>query len=135
MKQHWRTAAGSIALAGFALATVLASLALAGSAPATAQAPGKGGSSIGNSCINPIEIDKQTIVSDKEIRFTMRNGDVWTNHLPSACFGLKSEGGFEWVVRGTQVCSNQESIKVLRIGTPCLLGEFTKTPKAEKPAH
>jgi hypothetical protein len=106
------------------------------SAPAPAGGTGAGAqaASIKGSCINPIDIEKQDIVSDKEIRFTLRGGDVWVNHLHNACSGLKSEGGFEWDVRGTLVCSNQQSIKVLKVGTPCQLGEFTKLPKAPKPA-
>lgn len=121
-----RSSVGLIALAGLAACS---SPAPAGGAGATAKATG-----IQASCINPIDIDRQEIVSDQEVRFTMRNGDVWVNRLPHACYGLKNEGGFAWGVRGTLVCSNQQNIKVLRLGTPCQLGEFTKLPKAPKPA-
>ncbi len=122
-----------------AAAAMLASALAACTSPSvgttTAQAM-PGSSSIQASCINPVEIEKQEIVSDKEIRFTLRGGDVWVNRLAQACNGLKFEGGFEWTVRGTLACSNQQSIKVLRQGTPCLLGEFTnlgKQPKAATP--
>ncbi len=86
--------------------------------------------SINNSCINPTEITKQTIVSDQEIRFELRNGEEWVNQLPRACYGLKFQQGFSWDVRGTLVCSNQQTIHVKDDGTPCQLGEFTRLPKA-----
>lgn len=88
------------------------------------------GAAANNSCINPTRIQKQTIVSDQEIRFELNNGEVWVNKLPNTCSGLKSEGGFSWKVHGTQVCSNQEIIEVLNRGTTCMLGEFTQVPAA-----
>jgi hypothetical protein len=97
-------------------------------------APGPGvgaqasSASIENSCINPTEISKQTIVSDQEIRFELRNGEIWANRLPYACSGLKIQGGFSWEVTGTLVCSNQQTIRVKDEGTPCMLGEFTRLP-------
>ena len=96
----------------------------------TSPAPPASQASIENSCINPTEISKQTIVSDREIRFELRNGEVWVNTLPRACSGLKFAGGFSWDVRGTLVCSNQERIAVKDVGTPCQLGEFTRQPAA-----
>ncbi len=82
--------------------------------------------SIENSCINPTEITGQEIVSDQEIRFELRNGETWVNHLPRRCPGLKSQGGFNWDVRSTLVCSNQQTITVKDEGTPCMLGEFAR---------
>jgi len=82
--------------------------------------------SIQNSCINPTEITGQTIVSDQEIQFELRNGETWVNKFPRACPGLKLAGGFSWEVRGTLVCSNQERIIVQETGTPCLIGEFSR---------
>jgi hypothetical protein len=86
--------------------------------------------SIQDSCINPIDISKQTIVSDKEIRFELRNGETWVNRLPRACPGLKFQQGFSWEVHGTLVCSNQETIRVQNEGTPCMLGEFARLPSS-----
>lgn len=101
--------------------TAAIALAACTSPPASTSA-----ASIQNSCINPTEIARQTIVSDQEIRFEMRNGEVWVNKLPRACFGLKFEQGFSWEVRGMTVCSNQQTIKVLQAETTCQLGEFTR---------
>jgi hypothetical protein len=106
------------------------------SADTTAAAPGPATTaSIRNSCINPTEITRQEIVSDQEIRFELRNGEMWVNRLPRTCPGLKSQGGFVWDVRGTLVCSNQQRITVKDEGTPCLLGEFAKLPtEAPRPS-
>jgi hypothetical protein len=108
---------GVLALAGF-----LSGCTSADTAPRASANP----DSIANSCIDPRLISKQTIVSDQEIRFELRNGETWVNKLPSACSGLKFEGGFAWDIRGTMVCSNQERITVLHTETPCLIGEFSK---------
>lgn len=87
-------------------------------AAATAQA---------GSCINPTRIKQQEILSDREIRFELDNGEVWTNTLKRECHGLKFEGGFSWNVRGTQVCANEQIITVRNAGTTCVLGDFTRT--------
>ena len=115
MKPAFLIAAAAVALTGLSACTSPTS-------PAGAMA------SANNSCINPTRIQKQTIVSDEEIRFEMNDGKVWVNKLPRACNGLKFEGGFSWKVHGTQVCSNQEIIEVLNRGTTCMLGEFTQVP-------
>ena len=108
---------------------------LVGIAACSSTEPTAGGeqqqASISNSCINPTNIAHQTIVSDQEIRFEMRNGDVWVNNLPRKCPSLKFQGGFTWDVRGMMVCSNQQTIYVKDDGTPCQLGAFTRLPKAE----
>jgi hypothetical protein len=109
---------------------IVAAIALTGLSACTSAEPAAGAStaSIENSCINPTEITKQTVVSDQEIRFELRNREVWVNHLPHACPGLKFRQGFSWEIRGTLACSNQELIRVKDEGTPCQLGEFAKLP-------
>jgi hypothetical protein len=82
--------------------------------------------SIENSCINPTRIKEQRILSDREIQFALNDGEVWLNTLPRACPSLKFQGGFTWEVRGTQVCSNEQTIYVREDGTPCQLGPFTR---------
>ncbi|HEX5005950.1 MAG TPA: DUF6491 family protein [Hyphomonadaceae bacterium] len=89
---------------------------------------------ITDSCINPTEITKQKVLSDEEIQFELRNGEVWINHLPRACPGLKFQQAFSWEIRGTLACSNQEMIRVKDEGTPCMLGEFLRLPPQSKPA-
>lgn len=82
--------------------------------------------SIADSCINPTRITRQEILSDQEIQFTLAGGEVWLNRLPRACPGLRFQGGFTWDVRGTLVCSNEQTIYVREDGTPCQLGVFTR---------
>jgi hypothetical protein len=111
---------------GILVGSALLALALAACTSAdTRVEAGAGG--ISGSCINPVDIKTQKIVSDQEIQFEMKNGDTWTNKLANSCFGLKLEGGFTWEVHGTMVCSNQQRITVNQTGTPCQLGVFTKT--------
>jgi hypothetical protein len=107
---------------------VFASCLSACAAPGSAAGAQASSASIENSCINPTEISKQTIVSDQEIRFELRNGEVWVNRLPRVCSGLKIQGGFSWEVTGTLVCSNQQTIRVKDEGTTCMLGEFARLP-------
>ncbi len=116
-------------------ATLLGALAIAALAACSSSAPADapaGSASITNSCIRPTDIAKQDIVSDQEIRFTLRNGEIWSNKLPHACSGLKFEQGFSWEVSGNLVCSNMQTIHVQNAGTPCQLGEFTKLPEPPK---
>lgn len=118
---------GAIALS--ALAAACTSPTPAAGSTASARPP-MTSASIVNSCINPSDITGQTIVSDQEIRFDLKNGEAWSNRLPQACAGLKLSGGFSWVVHGMLVCSNQQRINVKETGTPCLLGEFSRLPKS-----
>jgi hypothetical protein len=111
---------GALVLSG-ALSGVLSGCTSAETVSASA-----GQTSIANSCIDPREITKQSIVSDQEIRFELRNGETWVNRFPRACSGLKIEGGFAWDIHGTLACSNQERITVLHSGTPCQIGEFSR---------
>jgi hypothetical protein len=117
------TGAVALVLAGFLSACTAADT--SGTTPPTTPR-----ASIQDSCINPTEITKQTILSDQEIRFELRNGEVWLNTLPRSCPGLKFQQGFSWEVRGTLVCSNQEMIRVKDDGTTCMLGEFARLPSA-----
>lgn len=85
--------------------------------------------SMQDSCISAARIRNQEIVSNQEIRFTLAGGEVWVNHLPRSCPGLKSIGGFAWDVSNS-VCANKQIIYVE--GIPCLLGAFTRAPAESK---
>jgi hypothetical protein len=111
-------------------AIALVSCLSACTSPAPSPGAAAGSASIENSCINPTDIRKQTIVSDQEIQFELNNGEVWVNRLSRACHGLKFQQGFSWEVRGTLVCSNEQMIHVKDEGTPCPLGEFARLPPA-----
>ena len=99
-------------LAGFALGAGLAAQA----ADEPAKPP---------QCLWPPMIRQTTIVDDNTILFQMTDGKVWKNTLRDRCFGLKLEGGFSYEVRGNEICANMQTIRVLRQGSFCELGEFS----------
>ena len=65
--------------------------------------------------------------------FRMRDGTTMVNHLQGACPDLKFNG-YVWVLRSgdTQVCENQQSLRVLQSGQVCLLGKFDAPVKPAK---
>lgn len=111
---------------GTAIALALAVSACTSQPTTTTTANGATISGTGRVCLNTLHIKKQGVLSDQDIKFEMNNGDVWVNHLPRACTGLRSQGGFAWDVHNATVCSNQEIIHVLNDGPSCSIGEFTK---------
>jgi hypothetical protein len=89
----------------------------------------------GSVCLATNQIDYTSVVSDQIIRFHMTNGKIWTNTLKSTCHGLKFDGAFSQEIRGGEICSNMQMIRVLTTGTPCMLGDFTRytpPPKVQK---
>lgn len=113
--------------------TVTTAIALAGglsacTSPADPASPPATSASLQDSCINPTRIQKQNIISDQEIQFTLAGDEVWVNKLPRSCPGLKFEQGFAWSITGGLVCSNQQTIVVNNTGTFCQLGEFSRVP-------
>ncbi len=54
------------------------------------------------------------------------------NHLQGICPDLKFEG-VSWVAGGTEeVCENEQSLRVLRLGEVCVLGKFDKPTSKPK---
>ncbi len=78
-----------------------------------------------NVCLSPSDISNTVILDDSTILFRMKGGKTWKNDLDGPCFGLKIQGGFSYEVRGGLICSNQQTIKVLRSMSYCMLGPFT----------
>jgi hypothetical protein len=102
-----------------AIAAALAALSVASSADAAPV------------CLSSYLIQNTTVPDARTILFHMRDGTTWRNALKNYCPDLKLFG-FVYVVPGTsEVCENQLAIQVLRTGTTCLLGGFTREP----PAH
>lgn len=87
--------------------------------------PAQQKTSIADSCIDASRIQKQEVISNQEIRFTLAGGEVWTNRLARTCPGLKGQGGFSWDA-SNRICSGLQTIYVLDSGIPCQLGEFTR---------
>lgn len=82
-------------------------------------------------CLAPQQIRETRPISDTEILFTLSDGSKWVNTLPAKCSGLKFEGGFIWDVHGDTVCANLQTFRVLRRGTPCMLGTFSAYHKPD----
>lgn len=77
-------------------------------------------------CLQPQLIADSKVISDTVIEFRMKNGTFYRNTLPNKCPGLKFEDGFRWDIQGGEVCSNLQTITVLRRGNTCMLGAFEK---------
>lgn len=84
-------------------------------------------------CLWTYLIDHTTIKDKgKAIVFHMRNGKDWINTLKSPCPALQFNG-FAYVTRNGQICSNMETIMVLRTHQVCMLGAFEPyTPPPKK---
>jgi hypothetical protein len=81
-------------------------------------------------CLDTYYISSTHVVDAKTILFKMKNGTVWRNTLRSSCPGLLFDG-YSYVLHGTDLCGDMQSIRVLSTDEICLLGKFTK----EAPNH
>lgn len=116
-----------------AIGSIVAALAcgVAYAQPAKSEAPAKRAPSV---CLRTYQIDHTSTPDTKTILFYMRGGKVWKNTLQLPCHGLKFYG-FSYVTRDGQICSNMQSIMVLKTHEVCLLGDFTPytpPPKGDK---
>ncbi len=87
-------------------------------------------------CLPANLVDHTTVLSDTEILFHMKNRKIWKNTLHQTCTGLKFEHGFSEDIRGNMICANMQTIRVLRQGSICSLGDFTPytpPPKTGQP--
>jgi hypothetical protein len=82
-------------------------------------------SAAGPTCLQIVRIDHTTIPDDSTILFHMRDGSIWKNSLPTPCVGLRIENGFGYDTATDDICSNLQTIRVLRHGSICTLGTFT----------
>ncbi len=76
-------------------------------------------------CINSREIVSSDSKDGRTLVLKMRDGRTLVNHLQGVCSDLKFNG-YVWVLRGgdTQVCENEQSLRVLQSGQVCVLGKF-----------
>jgi hypothetical protein len=100
------------------LFTVAALLTSAG--PAVAQ--GEDPKSV---CLKADQVDHTKVLNDHQILFYMRGKQVWLNTLAGRCATLPIQDGFAWSSFFPEYCSNVETIRVIRTGEVCKLGEFT----------
>ena len=87
-------------------------------------------------CIHSRDIDHTEVPDSRTILFYMRGGKIWKNTLMSDCAGLRFEGFAYAPTPPDEICSNMQTIRVLRQGSVCMMGAFTPyTPPKTKPAH
>ncbi len=84
-------------------------------------------------CLSTTEIDHTQILDGKTIIFFMKNGHPWKNTMAFECPSLKIEDGFAFVTDFSEICSNSQTIRVLRSGNFCELGQFTAYQAPPKP--
>ncbi len=85
-------------------------------------------------CINSKDIVGSDSKDGKTLVFKMRDGRTLVNHLQGSCPDLKFNG-YVWTLHSgdTQVCENQQSLRVLQSGQVCVLGKFD-APKDKQTA-
>ncbi len=83
-------------------------------------------------CIDSRDIVSSNSKDGKTMVFKMRDGKTYVNHLQGVCSDLKFEG-YSWVLHSgdTQVCENEQSLRVIQSGQVCTLGKFDP-PKVSK---
>ena len=101
-------------------------LALAGCSDDTPPTEEPAGLPAGNGiCLSVAQIDHSEIINDSAIILFMKDGKAYTNAMPMPCPSLVMENGFAYLNDPPQVCSNSQTIRVLRSGNFCELGQFT----------
>ena len=85
-------------------------------------------------CIESHLIDHTSVQDSKNILFHMKDGKVWRNTLQNACPSLNFHGFVMNMGPVDTVCSNQQSISVLKTHETCMLGEFAPYT-ATAPTH
>lgn len=121
------TSLGSVIPRGKTILVALAaSLAVAG--PALADQATK------SVCIKADEVDHTKVLNDRQILFYMRGKQVWLNTLQARCSTLPIQDGFAMAANYSEFCANAQSIRVLRTGQFCQLGEFTPYQKPAGPS-
>ena len=107
-------------------ATLFAAAALfASTGPAVADPDGDAKSI----CLKADEVDHTQVLNDRQILFYMRGKKVWLNTLAGRCATLPIQDGFAWSSSFDEYCANVETIRVIRTGESCKLGEFTPYEK------
>jgi hypothetical protein len=76
-------------------------------------------------CLQTSQIDHTDIVNDSAIVFFMKGGKAYMNTMRIPCSSLKMEDGFAYVNDVPEICSASQTIRVLRSGNFCELGQFT----------
>jgi len=75
-------------------------------------------------CIQSRMIDHTSVQDSKTVLFHMKDGKVWRNSLQNSCPSLNFHGFVMNMGPTDTVCSNQQSISVLKTHETCMLGAF-----------
>jgi len=118
-------------------ATIAVSLACLSAAPIVA-AESQGDEELrdGRRCLSISRIERIEVVDDQTLRFHMRGGQDYLNHLPHRCAGLKSRGTFMHATSTQNYCDLDTITQVdttigMRLGS-CPLGKFEVYRELEK---
>jgi hypothetical protein len=86
-------------------------------------------------CLNVKDIQDTISKDGKILKFTMRDGTVYNNHLRQPCDSLIF-GGFAWTVPSTQeVCEDVQTLRAFTTGEICRLGRFDPPIRKAAAAH
>ena len=85
-------------------------------------------------CLQTSQIDHTDIVNDSAIVFFMKGGKAYMNTMRIPCSSLKMEDGFAYMADVPEICSASQTIRVLRSGNFCELGQFTPFEPPKLPA-
>jgi hypothetical protein len=85
-------------------------------------------------CLPANQIERTEVPDASTILFYMKDKSVWQNTLPTPCPELKFNGfSFSTGNPEYNICSNQETVHVLRTLSTCPLGPFTPYTPPAKP--
>lgn len=111
-------------------ATLLALAGCSDDVDTTAEATPKGN----GICLRTDDVDHTEIINDGAILFHMKAGKPYLNTLRYPCPSLTMEGGFTYETPAPEICSEAQTIRVLRSGNFCELGQFTPFEVSTPPA-
>jgi len=102
---------------------------------AATAAQAQSGMSNGPVCLRSTDIKDTKTPDTRTIIFNMNDGTVWRNDLKNDCPQLNFQGYAYTATPPDQICENVQSIRVLRTGSVCLLGPFTKVSSGSQSSH
>jgi hypothetical protein len=83
----------------------------------------------GSSCLPADDVNHTQVLNDHQILFYMRNKKIWLNTLQARCISLPVQEGFAFSSAFSEYCPNIETIRIIRTGEVCQLGQFTPYEK------
>ena len=84
-------------------------------------------------CLHADQIDHTEILTDSAIVFYLKGSKPLLNTMRFPCPSLKMEDGFAFTTDFPEICSNAQTIRVVRSGNFCELGQFTPFDPSKAP--